>query len=79
MFEKKELVIYLKTNQFATILDVHLEDIEPYYSIKLNENQKEIQTIAKYLKKIDSSIKKNKTRKRRRFGRKKTLKNIKNQ
>ena len=50
MFDKGSIVLYSKTGQKAIILSVHLDDIVPYYTIIINN--REIQTVEKYLKKI---------------------------
>jgi hypothetical protein len=46
-FKKNDFVIYKPKNQKAKILDIHYNDIEPYYSILLNGIER--QTVIKNL------------------------------
>ena len=68
MFNKGNIVVYSKTGQKAIILNVHYDDVLPYYTIMTNN--REVQTIEKYLKKEPL-----KTRKRKRSSHKKSRKN----
>uniref|UniRef100_A0A6C0L1B8 Uncharacterized protein n=1 Tax=viral metagenome TaxID=1070528 RepID=A0A6C0L1B8_9ZZZZ len=58
---KNTYVIYTKTGKIAKILDIHYDDKTPYYTINILDENREIQTIKSYLKKISS---RKKTRKR---------------
>jgi len=62
-FTKGQYVLYIKHNTVAKIIDVHYNDIIPYYTISIEK--KEIQTVPKYLKKLNKKkIKKTKSKKR---------------
>jgi len=58
---KNTYVIYTKTGKIAKIVDIHYDDKTPYYTINILDENREIQTIKSYLKKISS---RKKTRKR---------------
>lgn len=55
-FTKGQYVLYTKNNTVAKIIDIHYNDIIPYYTISIEK--KEIQTVPKYLKKINNNKKK---------------------
>lgn len=59
-FTKGQYVLYTKNNTVAKIIDIHYNDIIPYYTISIEK--KEIQTVPKYLKKINNNNKKKKTK-----------------
>ena len=55
-FKKGQYVLYTKNNTVAKIIDIHYNYIIPYYTISIEK--KEIQTVPKYLKKINNNKKK---------------------
>ena len=64
VFSKNDIVIYTKTNEKVVIVDVHYDDILPYYTIQKSDKT-EIQTVDKYLKKRKLSLKINNKRKKK--------------
>jgi hypothetical protein len=59
MFKKDDIVIYTKKgHQIARIMFIHYDDVKPYYTIFIRSEKKEIQTVAKYLKKCYKTRKK---------------------
>lgn len=69
MYIKGQDIIYKKNNKKGKIIEIHYNDITPYYTILLSDENKEIQTVKTNLQKI----KKNKTR-RKLYFKKKSLK-----
>tara|TARA_B100000902_G_scaffold32255_1_gene38617 strand:+ start:8454 stop:8687 length:234 start_codon:yes stop_codon:yes gene_type:complete len=59
-YTKNSEIIYTKNGKLAKIVDIHYDDKTPYYTINIVDENREVQTIKKYLKKISSR----KTRKR---------------
>tara|TARA_B100000427_G_scaffold203135_1_gene168907 strand:+ start:792 stop:1022 length:231 start_codon:yes stop_codon:yes gene_type:complete len=74
-YTKNTYVIYTKTGKIAKILDIHYDDKTPYYTINILDENREIQTIKSYLKKI-SSRKKTRKRTKKRVWTKKLCKKI---
>jgi len=62
IYTKGQYVLYTKQNKNAKIIDVHYNDIIPYYTILIDK--KEIQTVPKYLQKIIKKVKKTKSKKK---------------
>ncbi len=63
IYTKGQYVLYTKQNTNAKIIDVHCNDVIPYYTILIDK--KEIQTVPKYLQKIvQKKVKKTKSKKK---------------
>jgi len=63
MFNKDDIIIYTKKgHQIARIVFIHYDDLKPYYTIFIRSEQKEIQTVGKYLTKCYKTQKKLKSK-----------------
>ena len=65
MFCKGQHVFYTKTGHTAIVMAIHYDDIVPYYTIIIPEQDKEIQTVHKYLKTVQKDTVPKKTRKKK--------------
>tara|TARA_Y100000389_G_C17470632_1_gene530317 strand:+ start:1150 stop:1389 length:240 start_codon:yes stop_codon:yes gene_type:complete len=61
---KGDILLYTKTNEMVEVIDIHHDDIEPYFTIRIKDGS-EKQTISKFLSKKYKKTRKRKIYKRR--------------